>query len=590
MPLDIAQINSGMKNVAPLSGRRTLTNELTNRLWSAITKPIYDEVVNHGRCVIEVRRIRDSQLFLQGADGKPIGEINDPLGIAQEIGKRMIRQVIFTMPEKGCFSAVEIEKVLLGAVAGGFEPLEDTGVFHLDEHYITDAITGGLPLHPNIQYVAVEEGDTGPGIDGRTQRADRGPQPTEKQIALNKALKAAGSPDEIIEIGNREMAGFDAFNITIAIIRLAKLLSNDLEKEQKNIIAAIAAAAVGRIDEFDASGLANMAWAFAKLGFGDQKLFEAIATAAVKKINEFKPRNLSNLAWAYATLGISNQNLFEAVAATALKKINEFNAQNLSNTAWAYATLGNGNSKLFGAIAVVAIKKMSGFNAQNLSNTAWAYAKQGILDQKLFEAIAAETLRKMGDFNAQNLSNTAWAYARLRILDQKLFEALAAEAVRKMGEFNAQNLSNTAWAYARMRIGDQRLFEAIAAAAVQKIDSFKSQNLANTICAYAKLGMGDQTLFEAIAAEVVRKIDKFNPQEITKTAWACAKLEIGDQKLFRVLAAAVVRKIDNLKPQEIIDIAQAFITAGQMNERFYAELSGQFILDKYVFSKGKRDH
>ena len=71
------------------------------------------------------------------------------------------------------------------------------------------------------------------------------------------------------------------------------------------------------MSEFNAQDIANMAWAFAKLGQSDEKLFAALARAAQLRMNGFTVQELVNTAWAFATLGQSDEKLFAAVASAA---------------------------------------------------------------------------------------------------------------------------------------------------------------------------------------------------------------------------------------------------------------------------------
>ena len=68
-------------------------------------------------------------------------------------------------------------------------------------------------------------------------------------------------------------------------------------------------------------------------------------------MNEFKPQELANAAWAFAKLGRSDQKLFAALARAAEQRLVEFNAQDLANMAWAFAKVGQLEEKLFAALA-----------------------------------------------------------------------------------------------------------------------------------------------------------------------------------------------------------------------------------------------
>ena len=52
------------------------------------------------------------------------------------------------------------------------------------------------------------------------------------------------------------------------------------------------------LDEFNAQGLANTAWAFATVGQKDEQLFKSLAKMAERRLDEFNAQGLANTAWA----------------------------------------------------------------------------------------------------------------------------------------------------------------------------------------------------------------------------------------------------------------------------------------------------
>jgi hypothetical protein len=273
----------------------------------------------------------------------------------------------------------------------------------------------------------------------------------------------------------------------------------------------LGAEAMQRLNEFDAQGLANTAWAFATLGITDHQLFKAIARESKQRmgsfepqglaIGSFEPQGLANIAWAFATLSIPAPQLFEAIARDAEQRIGSFEPQGLANTAWAFATLGAPAPQLFEAIARESEQRIGSFNAQGLTNTAWAFATLGAPASQLFEAIARESEQRIGSFKPQELANTAWAFATLGVPAPQFFEAIARESEQRIGSFTPQNIANVAWAFATLGVPAPQLFEAIARESEQRIGSFKPQELANTARAFAIVGTADRgALVKAINA------------------------------------------------------------------------------------------
>ena len=111
---------------------------------------------------------------------------------------------------------------------------------------------------------------------------------------------------------------------------------------------------------------------------GGSDLFDNIATQAAERRAEFNAQGISNMVWAYAKVDKPHALLFEAMEdqVVAFRHLGEFNSQNLANTVWAYASAGVSHPKLFEKVAncIVRLDSLYGFKPQELSNTVWAYA------------------------------------------------------------------------------------------------------------------------------------------------------------------------------------------------------------------------
>ena len=58
-----------------------------------------------------------------------------------------------------------------------------------------------------------------------------------------------------------------------------------------------------RSNQFNAQGLANTAWAFAKVDQQDEQLVNALAKMAEQRLDQFDAQALANMAWAFVTVG-----------------------------------------------------------------------------------------------------------------------------------------------------------------------------------------------------------------------------------------------------------------------------------------------
>ncbi|EJK59321.1 hypothetical protein THAOC_20474 [Thalassiosira oceanica] len=111
----------------------------------------------------------------------------------------------------------------------------------------------------------------------------------------------------------------------------------------------IARLALGSLDLFKPLELSNTAWAFAKAGKSNPKLFKKICDyiAGLDSMDSFDPQALSNIVWACATVGHTDERLFSAFAPVIASKLDECSEQHLANIAWAYSVANTPRQDLF---------------------------------------------------------------------------------------------------------------------------------------------------------------------------------------------------------------------------------------------------
>lgn len=237
---------------------------------------------------------------------------------------------------------------------------------------------------------------------------------------------------------------------------------------------------------------------------------DSLSAAAITKLSEFGQQQLANLAWAFATLGYTHPKIMDALATDVIRKISEFKPQGLANTAWAYSRLGMRNKELMEAIAAESIRKMSDFDPQNLSNIAWAYAKLGMTHEPLLDAISAEVISKLSELTPRECSGLSWAFATLRRSDVPLLDAISSKALANMVEFESLYIATTAWAYDTLKMLDGPLRDALASEALRKINSMENQPLA-TLVDLDLPGCG--VLEERLASKIDTFADRWRSQD-----------------------------------------------------------------------------
>ena len=170
------------------------------------------------------------------------------------------------------------------------------------------------------------------------------------------------------------------------------LIGHNTDKK-KEIFQSLANESRTKLSKLDARCLANITYAHAIAGsvprFNDgSTLFDHIAEASIPQMKKFEPQGLANLVWAYEKIGASNARLFEEVGRhiVSMNDIRQFKPQNLSNILLAFVKSGQQTPGLFRKIAdhIVQQRNLDGFGEQHLSNILWAFAKAGESNPRLF--------------------------------------------------------------------------------------------------------------------------------------------------------------------------------------------------------------
>lgn len=203
-------------------------------------------------------------------------------------------------------------------------------------------------------------------------------------------------------------------NCATALHRIAKRLDEaSMRKSEKLTFArrpemrAFLSAVVKIFPECSGQGLANIAWAFSKIG--GSSLFteemDLLADAALDKLPEFNAQNLANTAGAFSSMLHSAPLLFEAIAERAGGLAEAFRPQELVQIMWAFACMNHPIDFLFDSLDVLAVGKLDaqaatfkGFSQQQLASLAWSSAVLGRMERPWFISL----------WNCINARSAAW--------------------------------------------------------------------------------------------------------------------------------------------------------------------------------------
>eukprot|EP00956_Cyclotella_meneghiniana_P012455 scaffold17701_cov38-Cyclotella_meneghiniana.AAC.2 len=384
---------------------------------------------------------------------------------------------------------------------------------------------------------------------------------------------------------------------------IGKVLQESSSNPNQGIFHALAKATDANLPHFESQALANIAYAYALLGYdpkiNERSLLGGIAEKSIDCIHQFKAQEFANTVWSYAKLIVYHPQLFQSVGDSVASKLdlNEFTPQNLANIVWAYSTTKIQHPNLFLKIgdAVASKRDLNEFNPQDLANTVWAYAKTETQHAGLFQSVGNAVASKcdLDEFKPQQLANIVWAYATTNAQHAGLFQNVgdSIAAMDDLSSFKPQALANIVWAYATNNSHHPNLFQKVGNSIVATDDlrSFGPQALANIVWAYAKTETQHSGLFQSVGDSIVNvamdDLRSFNPQNLANIVWAYAKINIQHPGLFKKVGDSIVAMDDlsSFKPQNLGNIAWAYATSNTRHPNLFQKVG-----DAIVSSDGSK--
>ena len=277
---------------------------------------------------------------------------------------------------------------------------------------------------------------------------------------LNSSISGCLDAIALMQLVERHAASFNFIHTSTALTRAAKLMQAPLSADEEDCIAQLIRVAGRQLGECDVRGIANMAWALAKLNYKDTAFMQQLVQQAGVQLPRFDPQNTANILWALARLGYEDKAFVQRLFANARAKVHEFNAQDVSNILWAMAKLQHiaEDRQLVQQLITHAHPELSDFTQQGLANTAWALATLRHYDLEFMEQLLQQSMDKVAGFEPQHLSNTLWALGTFGH-NSPLFVDKAVRRLLSLGpkDINDQDLSNTLWALSMLQHNAQAL-------------------------------------------------------------------------------------------------------------------------------------
>ena len=332
---------------------------------------------------------------------------------------------------------------------------------------------------------------------------------------IQRELANADSAEAALRVVERDLEAFDAVHAATALHRVAKFSSpsSRLDRDFDRVEAvtrderfrALAASVASRMDEFDAFGLANVAWSFAKIGYTpSQETLSALAVRLEREVlkqgSNVKPQSLSNAAYAFGRLRFKPpRSTLEALCEATARQMDKFRTDEMAGMMLGLAHLDHVPSADFlNTAARFITKNLRAFDDTATCNVLWAFARMerkdlsgDVIDALLIQLVS----QNLGGANSHvNVPMCMYACARLNHQPSPAFvKAMDAEIPRCARRMNIGSLDSMFWSLGSLGgVGDEQTalgaeaYEALCATVASKRD-IDAELVAKVFWALAKV-------------------------------------------------------------------------------------------------------
>ncbi|KAA8491739.1 hypothetical protein FVE85_8221 [Porphyridium purpureum] len=314
--------------------------------------------------------------------------------------------------------------------------------------------------------------------------------------------------------------------------------------------------------------LCSLLNAFGKLEVAPPpKLLDALQSACMP-FRRFDARGLANVIWSFARFGIRPRaEVLDDWCSACEAHMTAMNSLELAQIIWACAKLElNLPGTLRQSWTCHFQEVAHQLQAQHLSMTMWAFAVMYMESSQKLDAFTKDSVRVCleqfprlsVDLKAQECSTILWACARLRLNVTDDFQnCWYAMFVRLASEMSLQSLSNSIWAFARLdwKPTGRPANELLAALSrTEVLLSASPPALATIMWSFGKMKWQmPRELVQKWHELAKRQVKQFNSQAAVSSIWGMSALNISrtNENVFSFWMATALRQIPHMNGKEL---------------------------------------
>ena len=385
------------------------------------------------------------------------------------------------------------------------------------------------------------------------------------------------------------LSAFGISNIAWALAKTGGQKLNSHSLEDRNLcLHFFEVCSEARLEEFAASDLSGLSWAFATATAQPQPHFkDALFLEAAARLGEQTNKQFINLCWAAAGMRVTDNPLLYILSQHVSHRISHgyeglgcFQGRDLAVLAWAFASMLY--VQCLPEILTASAARANDFAPQNLCNLLWAVAKSktsagsegppvsaACQEVSTIIGVARTQLHR---FRPHDLASFAWAMVALRACKSSVLHAAraASEAGAGIDTFMPRDLASFAWALVTLQIKRHPFLDAAVERSQHLLLEFSGRDLANLTWAFALAhterlldsdGHGSKQAVYASLAVRATTAPNLTAQSLSNLAWACATLSASgeDGQVCRTLWCRTMSMQNQLQLRDTASIAWAFV-------------------------------
>eukprot|EP01023_Acetabularia_acetabulum_P010768 TRINITY_DN14906_c0_g1_i5.p1 TRINITY_DN14906_c0_g1~~TRINITY_DN14906_c0_g1_i5.p1 ORF type:complete len:704 (-),score=97.60 TRINITY_DN14906_c0_g1_i5:125-2236(-) len=327
--------------------------------------------------------------------------------------------------------------------------------------------------------------------------------------------------------------------------------------------------------QFGSSELTILAVACSRTQKNHQQLLNIVGKEAVQKLHMFSGQEIAQIVYAYGKLGVFNYDLFNKSAEILIKKnMSNFSTSQISQVAFAFQKIKFKQEDLAAKIRNSFSHRLNEFSSQELNNLLQFFSQNNLKDQNLLEKLKEVYFLRIGeletDLHLQIVSN----FQKLGLNDSEIFEQAISVVKNKIKELRNDDIRRFLQIMSQANYYDESLFiELIELIYQKKLKNFQLYQIISIQQYLGAAGHFDEKFTQNCYIYFANNFDKLDPKNILNVCQIISKFRINPKKLEIRISKKIQSNLNQFSAGQLTNIIWTFYLLNHQDENFRQELS-----------------